>query len=564
MSIVTTIFGESININDAIELHNGGYANDWNFLHESNSRDYKEIVVSFVWSVSEDAFVRCYARKTDAVRIHRSPLGGNTYLVKSSIPFAQTINYQGKDYYFLTDKDRFDSGYAWSMDEFRWIDLKVRDKNMWGNLRLVRTNEEMYKFVYIRGGSFDSQSRIASGQHIKMAQVPSHNLGIYYEESHRDVVLDAWNGFKTIRTSANKFVTDWDGLSVVFYISSSSMWRFNRQEVYTLQLGDNGEEVNRIFNPTEVNGIRYFDRESAVANGYQEVFCHHCRRDVGTDHDTEDCARRNFRNDRFGYHSGPSVKSITMPMRMVFKIGVEIEKQTRLGAIHNHEQIMNQFGWRKERDGSLDDTIGYELVSPCYPLFTDDLINEAKAMEARFPNLINSNEQRRDADETARFHRSCGGHIHFSRAFTSGQDTFEMVSGYMPLLYSIYKKRINISYCEAKEKNRMKNSTTKYQAVKIMDDRIEFRIFPLVEGIKTLEWRINLLRIMANNPTNSFIEVVNMLCDSSSDLHQHMLKIFPLDKLKRRISQSLDMATMYDRDYSSYDFTSVRSIIRSL
>jgi len=564
MSIVTTIFGQSIDSSVASQLHDGRWFSRVNYINDATSNEATKITAVSNWNGLD--WETAYALKTDAIRIHRSPQGGNTYITKRSFDLgncpAVQIQYGSKTYTFKSAIDRFNAGYAWSMDEFRWIDLKVADRHMWGDLRLVRQGDEDYKFVYRRNGSYNSADYVDGRDLVRMSQVSSFSLPIYYHPSHPSLVFDAINHCTIPLDIATTLHTIVEGELVKFYTESRRLWRYSEGEMVELKVTADSLSILRPYRNTIHDGIRYFDRESAVANGYTQIFCSHCRRDVDASHDMVDCASRNFRNERFGYHSSQQVKTINMPSQIVFKIGVEIEKQTRLGAVNGANEIYHEFGWKKERDGSLDDTIGYELVSPCYPLFTDDLINEAKAIEARFPNLIDSNE---DKANLGRFKDACGGHIHFSRSYTSGQDTFEMISGYMPLFYAIYKKRINISYCEAKEKNRMKNSVnTKYQAVKIMDKRIEFRIFPLVENVKTLEWRINLLRIMANNPSDSFIEVANMLCDTSSDLHKHMLKIFTLDKLKRRISDSISMAEQFDRDYSSYDFTNLRSAISSL
>lgn len=569
MSIVTTIFGESIEIANASQLIDGRYFNRSRYINDSESNEQKKIVACSNWNGLD--WETAYALKTDALRIHRSPNGGGDYISKASLnannsPVVQ-IEYNGKTYTFRSDIQRFDAGFVWSMDEFRWIDLKVADRHMWGDLRLVRKGDEDYKYVYRRNGNYHIQSLdyIDGRDNVRMSQVSSFSLPIYYHPSHPSLVFDAIHNCIIPIDLATTFHTIRDGVLVKFYTESRRLWRLSDGEIVSLQVDNemaNLVRIARAYRNTFHNGLRYFDRESAVQNGYDEVFCSHCRRDVDSSHDMVDCASRNFRNERFSYHDSRQVKTIDMPSRIVFKIGVEIEKQSRLGAVNRAEAIYNEFGWKKERDGSLDDTIGYELVSPCYPLFTDDLINEAKAIETRFPNLIDSNEDK--ANLRSSQWGACGGHIHYSRTYTSGKDTFDMISGYMPLFYAIYKKRINITYCEAKEKYRMKDSTTKYQAVRILENRIEFRIFPLVENIKTLEWRIGLLRIMSNNPSNSYIEVANMMCDSSSELHQHFLKIFTLDKLKRRMMQSIEMAEQFDRDYYSYDFTNLRSSISSL
>jgi hypothetical protein len=251
---------------------------------------------------------------------------------------------------------------------------------------------------------------------------------------------------------------------------------------------------------------------------------------------------------------------------VVFKLGVEIEKQSFLGSKHSQVEIGQRFGWKKERDGSLCNVIGYELVSPCYPLFTDELINEAKEIEQAFPNLIEGNDH--DLISSGKSNASCGGHMHFSRSYTSAKDLFEMVSGYMPLIYAIYRKRSEQYYCIAKEKKAMKQSSEKMQAVRIIEDmvnpRIEFRIFPLVKNITQLQWRIDLLRIIANNPSNRFTDIANMLSDVDSDLYKHMLKEFTPSKIKQRSLDAIEMCKRFDNDFRHFDFTNISDAIRSI
>jgi hypothetical protein len=306
------------------------------------------------------------------------------------------------------------------------------------------------------------------------------------------------------------------------------------------------------FNPVRVENesgrnIRFFSAESAVNAGLEISHCPHCNNQVSQHHDREQCKRDNFKNERYSYHSK---RPRYISSRSEFKIGVEIEKESYDGAYHSCYKIYDRLGWVKESDGSLDSRIGYELVSPAFGLFGNNLIKEAEQLEAQFPSLINGNAS-----------SACGGHIHFSKARTSGRDTLEMYCGYLPLLYAIYKGRTKQNYCKGMEKDEMKYSSDKYQAVRVLDNRIEFRIFPAVKNLSTLKWRVELLRYMAKNPTASPVKVVNDLCDKRTNLHRLFLQIFSEQTLYKRAIDTLTMAQKYDRNFYNIDFSKQRKAI---
>ena len=295
--------------------------------------------------------------------------------------------------------------------------------------------------------------------------------------------------------------------------------------------------------------VLYASIDSAKNDGLILTICPHCDTAQSQYHDLVRCKRDNFKNLRYDYHSQKPKRSYT---NAEFKIGVEIEKESFDGASHSHRDIYNRFGWVKERDGSLDGRIGYELVSPAYNLFSNKMVKEAEAIEAHFPALINGEAS-----------SACGGHIHFSRKHTSGRDTLEMYCGYLPLLYAIYKGRTKQSYSHAQEKEALKNSDSKYQAVRILRDRIEFRIFPAVKNLKSLKWRIELLRYMAKNPTASPLKVVNDLCDKRTALFKLFNQIFSEQTIYKRALDTLTMAKQYDQNYYNIDFTAERQQINS-
>lgn len=569
--IVTTIFNQELERAETLRLHTSywesgkKYFSADNFYYDKESEDHKKVVKAYVWEDGE--MYEDYFLKKDCKRLHRS---GNKYIFNLSLDKAEKIEYNGKTYYFTSEKARFDAGFVFDIASQEWIDLKVEERHLWGSLVLIRKPQEHFKYVVsTRNPIFQELSKDLTYSNVSstyMASVPTHRLAIYYHYTCTEQVIFCAikNRWETSNDYKKFKIQDGDEIYEIA-VSRNGLYNLSRNEFYTIYLKSGYNFVAK-YQSTNWQGTTYFNTATASMYGYEETICPHCNNSVDSSHNMDRCERDNHRNPRFSYHeSGIEAKTIQIDSKVVFRIGVEIEKQSFLGSKHNNREILNQFGWKKERDGSLCDRIGYELVSPCYPLFTDELINEVKEMERTFPSLINGN----DLKHTDKTKDACGGHIHFSRSYTRAEDLFEMISGYMPLLYAIYKKRSEAYYSIAKEKHAMKNSSDKMQAVKIIrdggiSDRIEFRIFPLVDSVDTLQWRINLLRVMANNPTNRAHEVINMLADKDSDLYKLFAEIFTAEKIKKRATDAIALAKRFDSDYRNYDFTLVENRIAQL
>lgn len=586
MSTIQTIYGATINQSISAPILNLTtstifHVNGNNLAPLQPDTWEAENLVKAFHLVGGEALTEAYYLKSDCVKIKR-PTGNIKYVTKPSIPFLETINYKGKDLYFLSKEHRFNAGFVYGMAEQRWLDLKLGDRDLIGNLIYVnKANDSKDYVVNIYSNVYASLTGkiVATGDYKAMNSVSNTTFRSYLDVNHPKVIWDNIRGDFRMKHRASKYVLSRpDSSGNIINLELFTTYSLCSSDSYSLYLTDAQKEIiNKFdggvrrsynFHETIHNGVNYFDPQSAEYNGLALVYCPHCNSRVNeSSHDFERCEERHHKNPRFDYHTGSySVKTIDIPQSTVFRIGVEIEKQSYFGSKHSNMSILNRFGWKKERDGSLCDTIGYELVSPCYPLFTEDLINEAKAIESEFPQLIDGNDFR--LISSGKNKSSCGGHIHFSRSYTGAEELFEMISGYMPIIYAIYKKRANTSYSMAKEKYSMKNSNEKFQAVRIIKDdinpRIEFRIFPLVENIEQLQWRIELLRIIANNPSNRYTDVANMLCDKSSDLYKHFAKIFPHDKIKKRLLDSIKFAQDFDRDFRSFDFSDIRARISAL
>jgi hypothetical protein len=214
------------------------------------------------------------------------------------------------------------------------------------------------------------------------------------------------------------------------------------------------------------------------------------------------------------YHGLPRISKIQDVTNGMFTIGFEVEKEDyHARQEHSAREIFNTTRWAKERDGSLDDDSGYELVSPTYNLFENLLDQDINSDPLKM--LIN-------ADSTDR----CGGHIHFGKSGMSGMSLFKIMSPWIPFIYSIYVGRIHKRHCKVKLTEGILNQEDKYQAIRIFDNRVEFRIISRVRNTTNLLWRRDLFRIIATEITASPMSIVGMLTNKKSDLYKHMAIVY--------------------------------------
>lgn len=243
------------------------------------------------------------------------------------------------------------------------------------------------------------------------------------------------------------------------------------------------------------------DEDARYVNGE----CYHCDDCYYWECDDEYHLEPEPSRDLFGYHSQ---KRLDHSGDSRFKVGVEIEKEDddELEGIDANE-LYNDFGFIAEEDGSLNSD-GFEIVSPTLALNSETI----KAFEP-IRHLVNASGSHR-----------CGGHIHFSEVGKSGEETFDEFGPLVPLLFALYPSRVSQNYCKAKKAADMKGAGSKYQAVQVLSNRIEFRIFPLVRDMDQLQWRLDLLFLWSKSkPT--YRKTVRLLRDPKSWLCKHLGKV---------------------------------------
>jgi hypothetical protein len=207
------------------------------------------------------------------------------------------------------------------------------------------------------------------------------------------------------------------------------------------------------------------------------------------------------------------------------KIGFEIEKEDidAKESIYAYD-LQRKTGWGKENDGSLNSDSGFELVSPVFPLHKPLEYFESKFKEVE--NLINAD-----------YSKSCGGHINYSNPLYNSEDLLNEVSGWIPLIYSLYEYRLKNTYCEGKSLDKLKEDRVKYQAINIKSRCLEFRIFPAVKNVKNLLWRLRLIQLIDLNKTKSPAKVIEFMSNEGHELHKHLIQVFPLEKLIQKINK---------------------------
>lgn len=247
-------------------------------------------------------------------------------------------------------------------------------------------------------------------------------------------------------------------------------------------------------------------------------------------------------------------------------IGLEIEKQCDYFADKSPQDLAratfdhNREVWRKTHDGSLDDSTGYELVSPILPLSR----TRAQWLQAfdKVAPFINGD------DSTGKSWK-CGGHIHLSVPSKTPYQIYNQLLGGLPILYAVYINRltqrrpdsvISAMLEDVREGNlfRLPYSTSGYSRAKkiklkgrkdlqhfanqnsLGNDRydaincdtgtkrtLEFRIFGHVQSVDTLIWRIQLLELIVTHCSyKSEHAVLKMMIDPYHPINRHLRQVY--------------------------------------
>lgn len=239
-------------------------------------------------------------------------------------------------------------------------------------------------------------------------------------------------------------------------------------------------------------------------------------------------------NLRHRYHSQERERIVNDNTK--FTIGFEVEKEDEDVLTSWDLDDVDATKWCREEDGSLDDDSGFELVSPTYDLMADDL-DEALKQDILKEHI------------NASFSSSCGGHINFGIVGMNGEEVYNQVKGFVPVILSLYQVRLRNSYCYP----RKSYSNSKSSAVSIKYGYMEFRVFSAVRSVDNLLWRRDLLRYMASNLNKGTLFFIREMLTPTSKLHKHLLKHIDAPTITRRAAFTAAMAeALTGTDLSKY------------
>lgn len=221
-----------------------------------------------------------------------------------------------------------------------------------------------------------------------------------------------------------------------------------------------------------------------------------------------------------------------------YLLGIEVEKvDYSLQQEGDAWEILSNYGWSKERDGSLGDN-GYELVSPILPLFDTQRIELASNPLKKWING-KSNEK-------------CGGHLTISKRGLSGDDLLDSFKQFAPIIYSLYPNRLNNTYCKAKTWSKYFRYPEKYSAFYLKDGsneggRVEIRLFSRITNSNTLRWRIELLQMLIKDKSNLNQFAQKIGCQESA-LYKHFAKQYT----HKQIGKKLRDIDTYAKQYGTH------------
>jgi len=239
------------------------------------------------------------------------------------------------------------------------------------------------------------------------------------------------------------------------------------------------------------------------------------------------------------YHDNRFQEKVSFTKNPKFYIGIEIEKEDvdvkESIMIHDFEDECPNY--RKERDGSLDDYSGFELITPPYELKPKSIIDAIKSNQILL-NHINAD-----------ISKNCGGHVNLSEEGMTGEELFDKIKGYTPLLNALYYKRIDKSYCKGKSNDELKSEKAKYQSIRIHSNRVEFRMVSAVKNIDVLEWRLRLFELIVKNPTECPIKAFYNI---HSKFKSHLRKVY-----KNNFSELNDRIIDMTKTFENITITSI-------
>ena len=185
-----------------------------------------------------------------------------------------------------------------------------------------------------------------------------------------------------------------------------------------------------------------------------------------------------------------------------FGFGIEIEKGEMPTFTFNKVDFYEETGCVLEKDSSVSD--GFELKTATYNLMNDKIFERVEPLR-KWCDIENI--------------KGAGGHVGFSCDTMNDEELLDGCKGFLPIIYAMYKGRINNTYCTGKSIDALKSDGEKMQAIRMRGHYIEFRICSAVKSFNALLFRIKFFRIIANNLNKPFAKIITMALTEGSELN---------------------------------------------
>lgn len=208
-----------------------------------------------------------------------------------------------------------------------------------------------------------------------------------------------------------------------------------------------------------------------------------------------------------------------------YHVGFEIEKEDAYSRDKMQpSKILKETGFVFERDGSLNELAGFEIVSPIIPLYDNEAFYKVFSPVKEYIDANNSNK--------------CGGHINISCVGKNSTEILKSMKEFIPLFYALYENRLNNTYCKAAKFEHYFTHIDKYNAFYLKNYNIlEFRLPSAVKNFKTLEFRLKLLQICFDCVKNerNINQIAQMMVNKNSEIYKLLNTQFSHEKIVLKI-----------------------------
>lgn len=320
-----------------------------------------------------------------------------------------------------------------------------------------------------------------------------------------------------------------------YYTTSDTYknWVSNEDLIYTYDTELYYEYDNNLY--YSLTNCEYYSDEDDLAYVYdwpqgdwyyENCYVYYCNACGDNYHEDDWCC-----NTLLDGNHGSSSIHILDSENSEFRFWIEIEKHD-LASQYTIDNL-KYHNWRCEEDWSVD---GWEYITPILP-FTEKWIVWLK-------------ETGKDIIEHYGIDDKCGWHIHISSSNLNWDELYKNIEHYRQILWGIYPKRAENTYC-----SRHEGIYKKYRDVRIHPsyDTLEFRIFPWLDSLKQVDFRLAILKFFLYNPANSKEKALNILDKKQVEF------INILDIVYKSLEKKIQVI---DRIYKFYevDETNIKSI----